>query len=68
MPTIIQHTKKHRREIIVNKLIAFDIYDREDEQLYQIPVTRLENEYKRFLNKSHPHDGFGSLRISWKRK
>lgn len=68
MTKILLDSKKYRREIIVNKLIAFDIYDREDERLHQLSLTQLENEYRKVNTKNHPHDGLGSLRIRWKKK
>ncbi|MBO1001597.1 Fur-regulated basic protein FbpA [Pseudogracilibacillus auburnensis] len=68
MAHIIQTTDKHRREILINKLIAFKIYKREDQHLYHMSLQELENKYQLFLTESHPHDGLGSLRIKWRKK
>lgn len=68
MEFIVQPTEKDRREIIVNKLIAHNVYQRNNELLDQLPLTELEKQYKRFKSECHPHDGLGSLRITWKKK
>jgi len=61
-------TKEQRREIIINKLIAFQVYKKDDHILHELSLIELERAYNKFLHQQHPHDGFGSLKIRWRKK
>ncbi|MFJ5716921.1 Fur-regulated basic protein FbpA [Neobacillus sp. NPDC093127] len=53
-----------KRQKLINKLIFFRVYVKEDQQLYEFSLSKLENEYKRFKLQHHPHGEFGS--IQWR--
>ncbi|WHY88671.1 Fur-regulated basic protein FbpA [Neobacillus novalis] len=53
-----------KRQKLINKLIFFRVYVKEDQQLYEFSLSKLENEYKRFKFQNHPHGEFGS--IQWR--
>ncbi|MED1471809.1 Fur-regulated basic protein FbpA [Bacillus salipaludis] len=51
-----------RRKILVDKLIAFNGYKKDDKTfLNELTLKELKNEYRKFLSQSHPHDHFGSI-------
>jgi len=52
-----------RREHVVNTLVYLHIYNESDQRLFDLPITKLERQLKRFLATSHPHTGLGSLRL-----
>ncbi|WP_160724942.1 Fur-regulated basic protein FbpA [Bacillus sp. USDA818B3_A] len=52
-----------KRQKLINKLIFFNVYNKEDQQLYKLPLSRLEYEYRRFKVQNHPHGEFGSIQI-----
>ncbi|KMY49726.1 Fur-regulated basic protein FbpA [Peribacillus loiseleuriae] len=59
-------TVEDRRKILINKLIAFHVYKKEDKHLLELTLTELENEYRIFQAHSHPHGDLGS--IQWTSK
>jgi len=42
-----------RRQELINKLIAFDIYKVQHKHLYELTLTQLENAYKSVIARSH---------------
>ncbi|MFZ7944872.1 Fur-regulated basic protein FbpA [Neobacillus sp. 19] len=54
------HVEKKRQKLI-NKLIFLNVYKKEDKMLYELPLSRLEHEYKRYKLQNHPHGEFGSI-------
>jgi hypothetical protein len=40
---------------LINKLIAFGIYKKEEKQLFQLSLNDLESEVKKFIEDQHPH-------------
>lgn len=59
----VQSKDARRRESVIQSLVYLHIYDEKDERLKELPLTKLERQLKRFLAQSHPHTGFGSIRI-----
>src|SRR6478609_2443672 len=57
----MRNTVKQRREKLINKLIAFDIFKKEDKQLFELTLSELEYMYKRVKSYDHPHSEFGSI-------
>ncbi|MEK4535998.1 Fur-regulated basic protein FbpA [Peribacillus sp. FSL K6-1552] len=53
------------RRKLINKLIVFNVY-KNKEQLLNLSLKELENEYKRIQLDSHPHCDTGS--INWTNK
>ncbi|NWQ40443.1 Fur-regulated basic protein FbpA [Bacillus sp. EB106-08-02-XG196] len=50
-----------KRQKLINKLIFLNVYNKEDQQLNNLPLSKLESEYKRFKLQNHPHGEFGSI-------
>lgn len=50
-----------KRQKLINKLIFLNVYKIEDQQLYEMPLRKLENEYRRYKIQNHPHGEFGSI-------
>jgi hypothetical protein len=50
-----------KRQKLINKLIFLNVYNKEDQQLNNLPLSKLENEYRRFKLQNHPHGEFGSI-------
>ncbi|MFP5112523.1 Fur-regulated basic protein FbpA [Bacillaceae bacterium C204] len=63
MENILRKAVEQRRKTLINILLNFKIYDNE-EQLLNLSLTELENEFKRLKLNSHPHSDTGS--INWK--
>jgi Fur-regulated basic protein A len=59
---ILRKAVEDRRKKLIEKLIAFKAYKKEDKQLWELSLTELENEYRRFQSHSHPHCDFGSIK------
>ncbi|MED1471794.1 Fur-regulated basic protein FbpA [Bacillus salipaludis] len=53
---------ENRRKILIEKLIAFNVYKKDHEYLFKLTLTELENEYRKFLMLNHPHSGFESIK------
>lgn len=53
--------KEKKRQKLINKLIFFNVYKEDDKQLYELPLYKLESEYKKIH--SHPHGEFGSIQF-----
>jgi hypothetical protein len=53
--------KEKRRQKLINLLILFNVYKKEDHQLYEMTLSKLEFEYKRYKLLNHPHGEFGSI-------
>jgi hypothetical protein len=50
-----------KRQKLINKLIFFNVYNKDDQQLYDLPLWKLEYEYRRYKLENHPHGEFGSI-------
>lgn len=57
----VRNTVKQRREKLINKLIAFDIFKKEDKQLFELTLSELEYMYQSVKSYDHPHSEFGSI-------
>ena len=64
MDNILRNGVEQRRKTLINILLSFKIYNNE-EQLSELSLTELENEFKRLKSISHPHSDTGS--IQWKK-
>lgn len=53
--------KEKKRQKLINKLIFLNVYNKEDQQLYLLPLSKLEYEYRKFKLENHPHGEFGSI-------
>lgn len=64
MGEVFRKSLEQRRKRVIDQLIAFDVYKREDKHLFELSLTELEFEYRRFMTENHPHSNIGSLRIN----
>jgi len=59
---MMRNNDEKKRKKLINKLIFFNVYNKEDQQLYNLPLSKLEYEYRRFKLQNHPHGEFGSIK------
>ncbi len=64
---ILRDAVENKRKKIIEKLITFNVYKKEDKHLFELSLTELENEYKAFKSMQHPHCNFGSLKLTSKK-
>lgn len=64
MGEIFRKSLEKRRKRLIDKLIAFDVYKKEDKHLFELSLSELEYEYRRFTTENHPHSDIGSIRIN----
>lgn len=60
MGRIFRNSVEDTRNKLMNKLIALNVYKNE-EQLSNLSLSELENEYKKIQLDSHPHNDTGSI-------
>ncbi|WP_335693570.1 Fur-regulated basic protein FbpA [Neobacillus drentensis] len=58
---MMRKNEEKKRQKLINKLIFLNVYNKEDQQLYNLPLSKLEYEYRRFKLQNHPHGEFGSI-------
>jgi hypothetical protein len=58
---ILRQALESRRNELINKLIAFNHYKKEDKHLFELSLTDLEREYKKVQSNKHPHNETGSI-------
>ncbi|MEH7098266.1 Fur-regulated basic protein FbpA [Neobacillus vireti] len=63
MGNILRDAVENKRKKLIDKLIAFNVYKKEDKHLFELSLTELENEYKAFKSIQHPHCNLGSIKI-----
>ncbi|MFP7296392.1 Fur-regulated basic protein FbpA [Neobacillus niacini] len=61
MGKILREAVENRRLELINKLIAFGVYKKEEHHLFELSLTDLENEFKIFIKDHHPHSEVESL-------
>ncbi|TMU87537.1 Fur-regulated basic protein FbpA [Bacillus sp. BHET2] len=66
MGKILQDTLHKRRNELINKLIAHNLFKKGDKQLFELTLKELEEEYKYIQEECHPHNDVGS--IHWKKR
>ncbi|MED3624144.1 Fur-regulated basic protein FbpA [Neobacillus thermocopriae] len=52
-----------KRQKLINKLIFLNVYDKDDQQLYEMSLSKLKNEYRRYRSQIHPHGEYGSIQF-----
>jgi hypothetical protein len=65
---ILRKGVNERRQILIDKLISFDLYKKEDKHLFELSLTELESEYRHLLNQSHPHSGIEVIKLNKRKK
>ncbi|NCU18566.1 Fur-regulated basic protein FbpA [Pallidibacillus pasinlerensis] len=56
-------TIAERKNKLINKLLAYNIYKKGDKHLYELSLFELEQEYKKLVNESHPHGEVKSIHV-----
>jgi hypothetical protein len=64
---ILREAVEIKRKKLIDKLIAFNVYKKEDKHLFELSLTELEHEYKAFKSVQHPHCNFGSIKLTSKK-
>jgi hypothetical protein len=64
---ILRDAVENKRKKLIEKLIAFNVYKKEDKHLFELSLTDLENEFKAFKATQHPHCNFGSIKLTSKK-
>ncbi|WP_064093472.1 Fur-regulated basic protein FbpA [Rossellomorea aquimaris] len=64
MGQISQEAVEKRRQELINKLLIYNVYKKEDRQLFELTLLELETEYKLRQKQQHPHSDYGS--IQWR--
>jgi hypothetical protein len=57
----MRNNDEKKRQKLINKLIFLNVYNKEDQQLYEMTLSKLEYEYRRYKSFTHPHGEFGSI-------
>ncbi|MDM5327740.1 Fur-regulated basic protein FbpA [Neobacillus sp. CF12] len=57
----MRNNDEKKRQKLINKLIFLNVYNKEDQQLYKLSLSKLASEYRRYKLQSHPHGEFGSI-------
>lgn len=60
---IFKKALENRRKKLIEKLIIYNVYKKEDKHLFELSLTDLENEYRRFQSQNHPPGDFGSIQF-----
>jgi hypothetical protein len=58
---LLRNNDEKKRQKLINKLIFLNVYNKGDQKLYELPLSKLEYEYRRFKLQNHPHGEFGSI-------
>ncbi|WP_307301603.1 Fur-regulated basic protein FbpA [Neobacillus driksii] len=58
----MRNNDEKKRQKLINKLIFLNLYNKEDQQLYKLPLSKLENEYRKYKLQYHPHGDLDSIR------
>ena len=66
MGEILRKAVEDRRQKLINTLIAFNLDQDENQYLFDLSLTELENEYRKLQSQGHPHSGLSS--IQWQNK
>jgi hypothetical protein len=61
---ILRNAVENKRKKLIRKLIAYNVYKKEDKHLFELSLTDLENEYRKFKSLSPPHSDIGSIQLT----
>ncbi|WP_394234020.1 Fur-regulated basic protein FbpA [Niallia oryzisoli] len=65
MGKFFQEGIEKKRKNIINKLIFFNVYHKDDKKLYELSLPELVYEYRKFQLESHPHGEFSSIKWTY---
>jgi hypothetical protein len=58
---VFRKAVEDRKKRLIDMLIAFNVYKKDDKHLFELTLSELENEYRKSLSNSHPHGEYGSI-------
>jgi len=58
----MRNSIEKRREKLIDKLIRYNLFSKDDKNLISLTLSELEYEYRKFKVQNHPHGEFGSIR------
>ena len=58
---MMRNKDEKKRQKLINKLIFLNVYNKEDQQLHKLSLSKLEYEYRKFKLQNHPHGELGSI-------
>lgn len=61
MGNILRKAVEDRRKKLIDRLIAFNIYKKDNRHLFELSLTELEHEYRTLQSVCHPHNDYGSI-------
>lgn len=67
MGNILRKAVEDRRKKLIDKLITFKIYKKDDKHLFELSLKELENEYRTFQSYCHPQNDFGSIKWTYQK-
>ncbi|MED3623540.1 Fur-regulated basic protein FbpA [Bacillus thermocopriae] len=62
MGNILRKAVEQKRQKLIDLLIAHNVYKKVDKHLFELSLTELEHEYRRFKQTCHPHQNVGSIK------
>ena len=66
MGEILRKAVENRRKKVINTLITYHLNQEENQYLFELSLTELENEYRKLQSQGHPHSALSS--IQWQNK
>lgn len=67
MNNILRKAVEDRRNKLINKLLAYKVYKKDDKHLFELSLRELEDEYNSYQSYCHPHNDFGSIHWTCKK-
>jgi hypothetical protein len=64
MGEILRNSVENKRKKLIKKLLSYNVYKKEDKHLFELSLTDLESEYRKFKSQSHPHIDIGSIKLT----
>jgi hypothetical protein len=61
MGEILRQAVENRRKELINKLLAFGLYKKQEQHLFELPLNDLEIEYRNYIDDLHPHSEMESI-------
>ncbi|MBA9026409.1 Fur-regulated basic protein FbpA [Peribacillus huizhouensis] len=62
MGDILRRAVEEKRQRLIDQLVAFKVIKEDDKHLFELSLTELENEFRKFQLDSHPHGEYSSIK------
>lgn len=67
MGNILRKAVENRRKKVINALITYHLNQEENQYLFELSLTELENEYRKLQSQGHPHSVLSSIQWQYKK-